>query len=232
MEPVLEPPLEVRCRVCRDDGFVHPLVDGRPDYSCVVPCVCRREELEKQKAAAMLKMCQLPERSSGWTFDKYEVMPGLEEAYDAALQLANEAGAVKWLTLLGGWDIGKTHLLVAICRQWLARGKPARYAYVPLLFKELRRSFDEEGEYDRVFDFFCKVPLLALDDLGVEKRTPWVMEQLDTIVDFRYANALPLVVTSNLILDEMSPRIASRLQRESWCRVIDVKAQEYRLRRK
>uniref|UniRef100_A0A6M3KJR6 Putative IstB domain protein ATP-binding protein n=2 Tax=viral metagenome TaxID=1070528 RepID=A0A6M3KJR6_9ZZZZ len=181
----------------------------------------------------MMKRCQLPERSHEWTFDTFS--PGedkdLKKALDAALQLANEDGKVKWLTMLGDWDRGKTHLLVAICRQWLARGRPARYAYVPLLLKELRRSFDVEGEYDRLFDFFCKVPLLALDDLGVEKRTPWVMEELDTIVDYRCANALPLVVTSNLTMDELPIRIASRLQRESWCRVIEINAPEHRLPR-
>ncbi len=220
---------EFRCNICHDAGFVHPVINGRVDYSSVVPCVCRKEEIARQKTTAMLNMCRLPERSADWMFDKFEVSPLLKEVYDAALQLANESGDVKWLTLLGRWDRGKTHLLVAICRQWLARGRPARYAYVPLLFKELRRSFGEEGEYDRVFDFFCKVPLLALDDLGVEKSTPWVIEQLDTIIDYRYVNGLPLVVTSNLALTEFPPRIASRLQRESWCRVIDVKAPEHRL---
>lgn len=180
----------------------------------------------------MMKMCQLPARSEDWTFEMFR-MPtdSLRDAYDVALQLAGETDDVKWLTLLGDWDRGKSHLLVAICRRWLARGKPARYAYVPLLLKELRRGFDDKGEYDRLFDFFCKVPLLALDDLGVEKQTPWVMEELDTIIDFRYVNGLPLVVTSNLAMDELPPRIASRLQRESWCRVIDIKAPEHRLGR-
>jgi len=214
---------------------VYPLKDdGKPDYSRVVPCICRREVLDKERTASMLRLCQLPERSVDWTFESFNTAEdaGLLEAYNAALQLANEDGGVKWLTLLGDWDRGKTHLLIAICRRWLDRDRPARYAYVPLLLKELRRSFDEKGEYDRMFDFFCKVPLLALDDLGVEKQTPWVMEELDTIVNARYVAGLPLVITSNLALDEIPPRIASRIQRESWCKVIEINSSEYRLRRR
>ena len=179
-------------------------------------------------------MSQLPDVSPehpAQTLDSFKVSPGLSEAYEAALQLANELGNVRWLTLLGDSDRGKTHLLVAICRRWLERGKPTRYAHVPFLFKELRQSFDEQGEYYRVFDLLCKVPLLALDDLGVEKRTPWVIEQLEMIVDYRYKNLLPMVVTSNLGMDELSPRIASRLQREDFCRVISINSSEYRLRR-
>ncbi len=208
---------------------MHPIVDGKPDYSRVVTCVCRHDEIERQ----MMKMCQLPARSGDWTFEKFDTkgIPKLIEAYDAALQLADDTGEIKWLTLLGDWDRGKTHLLVAICRRWLSRGRLARYAYVPLLLKELRKGFDEKGEYDHLFDFFCKVPLLALDDLGVEKQTPWVLQELDTIVDYRYANGLPLVVTSNLPLDDIPVRIASRIQRESWCKVIEIEAPEHRIMR-
>ena len=41
------------------------------------------------------------------------------------------------------------------------------------------------------------MPLLVLDDLGVEKSSDWVQEKLDTIVDYRYFRGLPLVVTTN-----------------------------------
>jgi DNA replication protein DnaC len=220
------------CQICGGGGFVYPIGEnGKPDYSRVVTCACRREEVERKKAAALVQMCKLPDRAPAWSFVNFQVTRELEEAYEAAIDLADEKGNVKWLTLLGDWDRGKSHLLFAICNRWLGRGRPARYAYVPLLLKELKKGFEEKGGYDRMFDFFCKVPLLALDDLGVEKQTPWVMEELDTIINYRYVNGLPLVVTSNLTLADLSPRIASRLQRESWCRVIDIGGKEHRLGR-
>ena len=54
-------------------------------------------------------------------------------------------------------------------------------------------------------------------------------EKLDMLVDYRYTNELPLVVTTNLGMGEVAARIASRLQREDFGRVVNIKAEEYRL---
>jgi len=67
------------------------------------------------------------------------------------------------------------------------------------------------------------VPLLVLDDLGTEKKSPFACEQLQKIVDHRARSSLPLVVTTNKPLNQLpnddEGRIASRLQREAWCKV-------------
>jgi DNA replication protein DnaC len=74
------------------------------------------------------------------------------------------------------------------------------------------------------------VPLLVLDDIGVENSTAWVQEKLDTIVDYRLMHKLALVVTTNLSLDKLSTRIASRLMRAGEIAVIN--APEYHGERK
>jgi len=190
-----------------------------------------KDQDEQERREGYLRRCGLPAGTDSMTFERFQRIAGLEKAYDAALQLADGAGGVKWLTLMGGVDLGKTHLAIAICHRWLARGMPARYAYVPLLLDELRRGFELEGErsYDSQFQFFCSVPLLVLDDLGTESATKWVEEKLDTIIDYRCVNGLALVVTTNLPLDALPVRIASRLQRSG--RVVVIDAPEYRLRR-
>jgi len=193
-----------------------------------------KEDDEQRKNERFLKMCQLPSGSQHMTLENFRRNPGMKEAYDAALQLADESSDIKWVTLMGGVDRGKTHLGIAICRRWLQRGKAARYAFVPTLLDELRQGFEREGEesYAMKFNFYCNVPMLVLDDLGTEKRSDWVTEKLDTIVDYRYINALPLVVTTNLPMDELSPRIASRLQRAEFGRIVVLEVPEYRLRRR
>ena len=90
---------------------------------------------------------------------------GLKGVYEAALAMA--AGELKWLTLVGPVDTGKTHLAIAICRRWLSDGKVARYVYVPLLLDELRGGYeDKERSYDERLRHFMDVPLLVMDDLG------------------------------------------------------------------
>lgn len=213
------------CAICHDAGILHPRgEDGKPDSSKVVPCQCMREQIERERREQLLTYCELPAATTHMTFEDFILSPPLQEAYDLAIQMAEGTGKNTWLTLLSGVDRGKTHLLIAICRRWLQKGKPARYAYVPLLLEELRRGFREEGDksYEARFDRFLNVPLLALDDLGTEASTPWVNEKLDTILDYRLVQGLPLVATTNKRMDELPFRIASRLRRAGRVVVIDA----------
>ena len=223
------------CPLCRDAHFVHPLKeDGEPDYSTVVPCKCVREQVDRERMQSLLRYCELLPGTTHMTFENFTVSSQLQEAYDLAVQVAEESGDTTWLTLVAGTDRGKTHLAVAICRRWLQRGKPARYAYVPLLLEELRRGFREEGDrsYEARFDRFLNVPLLILDDLGTEHKTDWVQEKLDTIIDYRLMNGLSLVVTTNTPMDELHFRIASRLRRSPGSRVVFIDAPEFRKSKK
>jgi len=224
------------CHICLGAGVVHPLgEDGKPDYGRVVPCECSRERVLRERYEQMLKFCQLPAATDDWTFESFDASGPLQEAYAAALRLAEEKGDLRWLALVGPVDVGKSHLAVAICRRWLARGKPARYVLVPLMLEELRASYNREGEYDRMMNFLLKVPLLVLDDLGTQKPTDWAVEKLMLLVDYRYVHGLPLVVTTNRSLDDLpgdtEHRIGSRLLRAPFSRVVDIDAPEYRLRR-
>jgi DNA replication protein DnaC len=217
------------CPICGGVKFVHPLLPtGQPDYSRVVPCKCVWEQLKRERTARMLKMCELPVGTEHMTFENFNRRPGLEEAYSECLNFAEGRADFYSLTLWSDTGRGKTHLGIATVRQWLMRGIPARYAYVPLLLEELRRGFRAEGDmsYEARFDFYRNVPLLMLDDLGTENPTKWVNEKLDIIVDYRLNNNLYTLVTTNLTMDELNFRIASRLQRRG-SKVIIIDAPEF-----
>jgi len=181
-------------------------------------------------------MCELPPGTANLTFEtfKHKQSRELKEAYDAALQLAEHSEGLRWLTFMAGVDRGKTHLAIAVCRRWLARGEAARYAYVPEMLDDLRASYDNdsEGSFKSKFYHLCNVPLLVLDDLGVEKPSDWAIEKLNSIVHLRDVNGLYLMVTTNVPLNDLPPRIASRLQRVQPSKVVVIKAQEYRTRGK
>lgn len=175
----------------------------------------------------MLRWCELPVRAKNMTFETFRLRKGLEEAYQAAGDIAEERANRNWLTLMAGNDVGKTHLGVAVCRRWIDRGKVARYVTAPLLLDELRRGFSNEDDrsYESRFDHFLNVPLLFMDDIGTEDRTSWVQEKLNTIVDYRLMHGLALMVTTNSQMSELPFRIASRLQRNG--RVVIIDAPEY-----
>ncbi len=214
------------CVLCHDAEFVHPrLESGLIDYSRVVPCLCTMDAMERAKRKRLLSWCELPPASDYMTLENFNVHPGLKEAYEAALAVVS--GELNWLALMSGPNRGKTHLAIAIIHKWLEAGKPARYAYVPLLMDELRRGYqDKANDYEKRFEMFLNVPLLVLDDLGVENSTPWVQEKLDTIVDYRLMHELALVVTTNLSLSQLPERIASRLRR--YGEIVTINGPEHR----
>lgn len=236
---------EFKCRICRDAGIVHPVIDGKVRFDQAVPCQCQAEIVAREKQQRFMRFCRLPELTEHMTLENFRTdgNPTLEEALGLAKALADGSQDVLWLILLAGVDRGKTHLAVAICRRRLERGLAARYEFVPQMLGELRDGFELEGEqsYRMKMNMLCNVSLLVLDDIGTEKSTEWGREQLLMIVHRRGINGLPLVVTTNKELDRIvgddtedqrvaSKRIASRLQRETWCRVVVIDAPEHRLR--
>ena len=52
-------------------------------------------------------------------------------------------------------------------------------------------------------DKLCRYPLLIIDDFGMERGTEYALEQIYSIVDSRYRSRKPLIVTTNLTLDEI-----------------------------
>lgn len=176
-----------------------------------------------------MSSCQLPARTEGKTFEKFENRDKkCEKAKAVALRMAQGDESVIFLTLMSATGRGKSHLVIAICREWLKRGEAARYAYVPELLDDIRASYrmdEATGQsYSQLLDRIGTIPLLVLDDLGTEKKGDFACEKLQTIIDRRARSALPLVVTTNKPLDGLpnddEGRIASRLQRESWCKVV------------
>jgi len=232
------------CPICHGLIWVYPVVNGRLDYSKSERCQCMKAKDEEKRQARYRKYCRLPEDAVNMSLDKFRVSDGKtvfqshKEALQLARDLAEGTGDIRWLVLMAERDRGKSYLAKSICKRWLERGLSARYTSVPDLLIELREGFKRDGEqgYYSLYQFFCKVSLLVMDDLGMERHkssvdgeNDWAMEQLEAIVNNRYENERHLIITTNKGMDELSPRIASRLQRYTKSRVVVLDSPEYRL---
>ena len=86
-----------------------------------------------------------------------------------------------------------------------------RHLLAPQLLSRIRQTYDAEaGEqsYSQLFERLATVDLLHLDDLGTEKQTDWVLEQLYALINERYERQHSLIVTSNFEDDELEKRSA------------------------
>ena len=74
---------------------------------------------------------------------------------------------------------------------------------LPRLLAMLRETFGDHARYSltALIDRLCSVDLLHIDDVGAEQTTPWVLEQLYTIVNTRYEDQRAMLVTTNLVTD-------------------------------
>jgi DNA replication protein DnaC len=140
-----------------------------------------------------------------------EELKSLQKTLKAAHSFAEKPKG--WLVLLGGYGSGKTHLAAAIANYRARLGDPPLFVMVPDLLDHLRATFSPNSSvaFDRRFDEIRTAPLLVMDDLGTQSMTPWVREKLYQLFNYRYNAELPTVITTSDSLDEMDPRIRSRL---------------------
>jgi DNA replication protein DnaC len=109
-----------------------------------------------------------------------------------------EAGRGLWFD--GPVGTGKTSLAILVAKAAKDAGRSYAVYPVPRLLAEIKRTFDRDAS-DNYLAFFrrlCSVDVLVLDDLGAEKQTEWVLEQLYSIVNERWQDRRSIVVTTNI----------------------------------
>ena len=147
------------------------------------------------------------------TFANFVERQGAEDAYETALNFT-VGNSTPVIVFVGPSGSGKTHLLEAIGRQFLDQGRTVRYELVAHLLQRLRSSYSMNEE-SRVIEVCYGADVLLLDDLGLEKPSEWVVEQLTSLIDERWRNNRLLAVGTNeshiTIEERLGPRIASRL---------------------
>jgi len=157
---------------------------------------------------------------------------GAGEAYQAALDFVSGKAKHHFLTFVGEPGRGKSHLALGVGWHWLENGLGlVKYWQVEALLDDLRHGFradtDEKmQQFDDLLKRVKAVPLLILDDLGVEQSTPWARAKLDEIIDYRYIRGEKTVFTTNLAPEKLQDRIASRLQEGI---VVVLECGDYRL---
>jgi DNA replication protein DnaC len=151
----------------------------------------------------------------------------LERAFNQAKHFAGNLNG--WLLLMGGYGCGKTHLAAAIANYAVEMGVPTLFLTVPDLLDALRFAYNsDDTTFEQRFDQIRTAELLVLDDFGTQNATAWAQEKLFQIINYRYINRLPLVVTTNLSLDEIEARIRSRLQDPELVTSVRMASPDYR----
>ena len=186
-------------------------------------CECEHGSLARDQHNEMMANLPLsvhgtlPRSFIAGTFENFVEREGAEDAFNACMDFINES-TPPILVLRGPRGTGKTHLMEAVGREMLARGKRVRYERVPTLLARMRSSFNSEDMgvlEERNSQHRHAAELLMLDDLGAEKPSDWVREQIFRLIDERYGVNRLLIVSTNesyeSLANNLDDRIASRL---------------------
>lgn len=212
---------------------------GDPRFGRLESCVCRSADVAEGARQRLFELSRL-DRLSHLTFENFEIRGNknakfmtpqdahnLQTTRDIAEDFARAPKG--WLLLEGGYGCGKTHLAAAIANFAVSMGRPTLFITVPDLLDSLRFAYnDPETTFEARFEEVRNADLLVLDDFGTQNATGWAQEKLFQIMNYRYINKLPTVITTNLMLDEIESRIRSRLQDEEFVRHIRITAPDFR----
>jgi DNA replication protein DnaC len=230
-------PGDPACPKCHGVGYLRQdLPIGHPEFGKLQICDCRAGQVSQQVRQRLFSLSRL-DQLSHLTFDnfqprgKFDLPPrqadSLEVAYNTAQQFAQRLEG--WLVLQGGLGCGKTHLAAAIGNFAVSMGVPTLFITVPDLLDSLRFTFDNpEATFEERFEQIRSAPLLVMDDFGTQKVSTWGQEKLFQIINYRYINRLPLVVTTNLNEEDFEERIRSRLQDQELVSRVHIMAPDYR----
>lgn len=190
-----------------------PICDGNGTEelrTVTVRCRCDREEKEaiekrfkyeeEQRQINMLKQFSLMDaRLKDIRFSNYKLTADNEKVFTLAKRYVDKFDAMfekgQGLLFWGDVGTGKSYTAAMIANELLN-------SQVPVIMTSFIKLLKEVGESDYI-ERLNKAKLLIIDDLGAERSTDYALEKVYDIIDSRYRSSKPIVLTTNLTLQEM-----------------------------
>ncbi len=179
-----------------------------------------RAEKARQAEAAMQERfgrAGVPTRLRGRSFDNYEALEerqrhALTVCRDFAERFEDHLVLGSTLVLAGKTGTGKGHLAAAVCMAAMRAGRTAFFATSREILLMLRASWSDKAapsELD-VLRHLTGVDLLVIDDIGVQFGTDAERDQLFSVIDGRYREQRPMILTTNLSAAQLQALIGER----------------------
>lgn len=200
-----------------------------------------------RKIEKIIKKSKMSKRNLGYRFENFEVNSSNRNVFQNlkkySEKLVNEIEK-KGIILVGNNGVGKTHLACSIANELMKNGIPVIYGTLINLLAEIRNSYDLDNNISEmeIIKLYENVDLLIIDDLGKEKPSEWGLEKLFTIINSRYENNLPVIITTNynqnILIERISlngeietaKSIISRLY--EMCYLVKIDDVDHRIKRK
>lgn len=208
----------IECKECNDfTGFIMKDEEG---YEFWRDCEC----VERKRTEKIMKNSTITKEFAKLGFQNFETEnkdQAIKDMHECALSYFKSFNDIRKergnsSALLGQPGTGKTHLLMAVSNNLMRKNIPVLYFPYVEGFSDLKDDFQKlESKIHRM----KKVDVLFIDDLfkpvrGTPRATEWQLEQMYAVINHRYLNHMPVLISSELTIDEMfdlDEALASRI---------------------
>jgi DNA replication protein DnaC len=200
--------------LCDGTGFQYDA-----ETNTAFDCRCRPQRVSQAKARSLSAV--IPRRYREVAFDRppvtdMEPRRVIEEVRAFANRIDDHLDAGRGLWFMGPPGTGKTTLAMLVSKAALKTGRSVAIYSLPRLLNEIRDTHRSERSHVALLDRLTEVDLLHIDDVGAERTTDWVLEELYSIVNGRYEDQRSIVITTNIterdeLCAQLTPRTVSRL---------------------
>ena len=209
---------------CDGSGFLFDDVARRARA-----CSCRPGRIARKRAAALEG--RIPRRYREVSLER-EPLISIERANPHVVREVRQymrrvgeqldAGRGVWFT--GDPGTGKTTLAMLISKAAMEADRTVAIYSLPRLLAQLRDTFQDKSEYslNDLIDRLSAVDLLHVDDVGTEQSSPWVLEQLYTIVNTRYEEGRAILLTTNLVTIEGDDALREQIGDRTVSRIYEI----------
>lgn len=199
------------------------------------------------KVDKIIKNSKMSKRNLNYKFENFEVNSNNKKVYQSLKEYSEKlANSVerKGLILVGNNGVGKTHLACSIANELIKNGIPIIYGTLINLLAELKNTYDVDNNISEmeIIKLYEKVDLLIIDDLGKEKPSEWGLEKLFTIINSRYENNLPVIITTNYDQNSLINRLSINGEIETaksiisrlyeMCYLVKIEDRDHRIKKK
>lgn len=187
--------------------------DAKQEELRKAQAIAEEQEQKRQKIEAILGRSGIKKRYLSRSFENFIVNDVNRKAYEIAKSYVDNWQENKdkgeGLYFEGTCGTGKTHLAVAIAMKLINQGVPVICKTSIDLLASIKQSYERDSTVNEedIIEAYNTVDLLVIDDLGKERATEWSVPILYRIINDRYENMLPTVITTNYNTDDLIDKL-------------------------
>lgn len=192
----------VRC-ICKCESEERERIQKQKDYEEEMRRIERLKAASlmdaKLKSATLKTFTQKEDNRKLYTIVKNYV-DNFETFYKS------NRGLLFWGTV----GTGKSYAAACIANELINRKTPVVMTSFVKVLQVIQDNTENETEF---VNRLCAARLLIIDDLGTERNTDYALEKVYNVIDSRYRTGKPLILTTNLNLQDMQMTQDIRYQR-------------------